>query len=82
MPLVRVRAEQTVRYDQILDITEAELKEIRADANSGARKRQQRAMEALADSLNVSNVSDADEIDWEEVVAEVVDADGKLIEEL
>ena len=82
MPLVRVRAEQTVKYDQILDITEAELKEIRADANSGTRKRQQRAMEALAGSLDTRDVSDAEEIDWEEVVAEVVDADGKRIEEL
>jgi hypothetical protein len=72
---IRIQAEQLVKYDQIVEVTEAELKEF-VDARTAAEQGSRDAVRRLADLadawLDKAIVSDAREIEGDEVEIEVL----------
>lgn len=72
---IRIQAEQLVKYDQTFEMTEEEFQEFE-EANRKAREGDRLAVQRLADLadswLDKSNVSDARDIDGDEVEIEAV----------
>lgn len=70
---VRIRARQTVFYDQVVEMTKQQWKELKAEKDN------RRRTDSVAGWLDLHNIDDAHDIDDEDLEAEVVDDDGKAL---